>query len=272
VENAQLVVESFVLNSRIIFSMNYSAKIIEDIELHSVDGIRECFLNGVNPNDTFNNEPLINELTSEYTRTPRFKDCVKTFVEHGLTFEDKTLLAVLLDDHKALIKNLNQDSQLIHKRYSLRCAYTPLFEVTLLHICAEFNHVACAEVLVNAGADFNAKAGMDENEFGGQTPIFHTVNQNSNNSIDMMHFLLSKTVDLTYTVKGLVWGKGYPWETFVPAVNPISYAMMGLIPQMHRKEKNIATVISTLVKAAYGIEYVPVNIPNQYLALNHQPT
>ena len=108
-------------------------------------------------------------------------------IDYGLVFEDKILLAVLLDDHSTLTGYVAQDPQIIHKRYSLRCAYTPLFEVTLLHICAEFNHVSCAAVLVKAGADFNAKAGHDENGWGGQTPIFHTVNQNSNNSTQIMH-------------------------------------------------------------------------------------
>ena len=56
--------------------MDYLEKIIGEIEVHSVDGIKECFSHGVNPNDHFRNEPLIYELTSEYTRTPRFKDCV----------------------------------------------------------------------------------------------------------------------------------------------------------------------------------------------------
>ncbi len=33
------------------------------------------FSNGVDPNDYFRNEPHIYELISEYTRSPRFKDC-----------------------------------------------------------------------------------------------------------------------------------------------------------------------------------------------------
>ena len=78
--------------------MDYLNKLIEDIELHSIEGIRECFSNGVNPNDVFRDEPLIYELTSEYTRSPRFKDCVKAFVDFGLDFNDKILLSVLLDD------------------------------------------------------------------------------------------------------------------------------------------------------------------------------
>ena len=145
------------------------------------------------------------------------------------------------------------------------CAFTPLYEATLLHICAEFNHVSCAEVLVKYGADINARAGFDENGFGGQTPIFHTVNQILNNSKDMLNFLLTKSADLRYTIPGLIWGKGYKWETLIPSVNPISYAMMGLLPQMHRNEITISRVISLLLKAAYGIDYTSSNVPNKYL-------
>lgn len=240
-------------------------EIIEQIERHSVDGIRKCFSEGISPNDLFNGESLINELTSEYTRSPRFKDCVKAFVEYGLDFPDKPLLAVLLDDSLSLEEFIKSQRDIISRKYSLRCAYTPLHEVTLLHICAEFNHTACASVLVEHGADVNAKAGVDEHGFGSQTPVFHTVNQNNNQSFEMLNFLLSHNADLSFTIKGLIWGKGYPWETLIPAVNPISYAMMGLLPQMHRKEKTIAETVTLLLKHAYGIDYSPKNVPNQYL-------
>jgi Ankyrin repeats (many copies) len=245
--------------------MNYLDKIIIDIELHSVEGIKECFSNGVSPNDSFRGEPLIYELISEYTRIPRFKDCVKAFIDSGLDFGDKLLLAVLSDDAQSLDAGLRNNPEAITKKYSLRCAYTPLYQVTLLHICAEFNHLSCARVLVKYGADVNAKAGVDENGFGGQTPIFHTVNQNSNNSIDMLNYLLTERADVQITVKGFIWGKGYEWETFIPAVNPISYAMMGLLPQMHRNEITISKTVSLLLKAAYGIDCTPQNIPCAYL-------
>jgi ankyrin repeat protein len=141
----------------------------------------------------------------------------------------------------------------------------PLHKVSLLHICAEFNHVSCAEVLVKYGVDINTRAGVDEHGFGGQTPVFHTVNQNSNQSVDMLNFLLARSADLEITVKGLIWGKGYEWETLIPAVNPISYAMMGLLPQMHRNERTISKTVSLLLMAAYGIDYVEKNVPNAYL-------
>ena len=246
--------------------MDYFQKIVGEIELHSVEGIKECFLNGVDPNDLFRNEPLIYELTSEYTRSPRFRDCVKAFIDHGLKFADKILLSVLLDDAVSLESFLSKNRNALRSEYDLRCAYTPVQKVSLLHICAEFNHVSCAEVLLRFGADINAKAGVDEYGFGGQTPIFHTVNQNSDQSADMLNFLLARSADLEITVQGLIWGKGYEWETLIPAVNPISYAMMGLLPQMHRSERTISKTVSLLLKAAYGIDYTEKNIPNAYLS------
>ncbi|WP_255485143.1 hypothetical protein HDF18_24175 [Mucilaginibacter sp. X5P1] len=107
---------------------------------------------------------------------------------------------------------------------------------------------------------------MDEYGFGGHTPIFHTVNQNNNNSAKVLDLLLENGADLSVTVKGLIWGKGYEWETFIPAVNPISYAIMGLLPQIHRKEETVAEIVSLLIKHAYGINYRMPNIPNAYLA------
>ncbi|MEQ9102277.1 MAG: hypothetical protein RIF36_00215 [Imperialibacter sp.] len=245
--------------------MNSLKDIITQIELHSIKGIRKCFEEGVNPNGLFRDEPLIYELTSEYTRSPRFKSCVKAFVEAGLEFEDKALLAVLLDDAEALEQELAANPSIVSKSYSLRCAYTPLFEATLLHICAEFNHVACAAMLVDSGADINAKAGVDTHGFGGQTPIFHTVNQNNNQSIDMLNFCLDNGADLQITASGIIWGRGYPWETLIPSVNPISYAMMGLLPQMHRNETTVSATVSRLLHRAYGIDYKPLNVPNAYL-------
>ncbi|WP_316789679.1 hypothetical protein [Pedobacter frigoris] len=55
-------------------------------------------------------------------------------------------------------------------------------------------------------------------------------------------------------------------KTFVPAVNVISYAMMGLLPQFQRDEKTIAEVVSLLMKEAYDIDYTLPNVPNAYLA------
>jgi len=245
--------------------MDYVNKIIGEIECNSAEGIIDCFKNGVSPNDIFKNKPLIYELIGEYGRGPQFKECVNAFVDYGLQFEDKVLLAVLCDDAATLDLHLSNKPEALKKRYSFDSAFTPLFKASLLHICAEHNHLSCAKVLVKHGALVNARAGVDEFGFGGHTPIFHTVNQHSNKCIDTMNYLISQSADLGITIKGLIWGKGYQWETFIPAVNPISYAMMGLLRQFERREESIYEVVSILLKVAYRIEYVPPNIPNAYL-------
>jgi hypothetical protein len=81
----------------------------------------------------------------------------------------------------------------------------------------------------------------------------------------MLHLLLKKGTDLSFTLKGSIWGKGYELETFVPAVNPLSYMVMGLLPQMHRDHLQIAENISLLIQYAYGTKFKLPNVPKEYL-------
>ena len=247
-------------------NMDYQSRIVTEMELLSVDGIRTCFANGVTPNDQFKNKPLIYELISEYGRGPQFSKCVRLFIEYGLDFPDKSLLAVLADDSNALQQEFESNAQCLSHRYTLDCAFTAMHDVTLLHICAEFNHLSCGALLLRLGVDVNARAGVDKNGFGLQTPVFHTVNQHDNKCADMMQLLITHGADLMYTVEGLIWGDGYDWESFIPAVNPISYAMMGLLPQFQRKQLQVYEMVYLLMKSAYGKEYRPRNLPNKYLA------
>lgn len=245
--------------------MNYLEKLIEDIECHNVEGIKACFENGVNPNDLFEGRHLVFTMIDMYLRSPNFSKCMQVFVDFGLEFEDKILLAVLLDDAKTLETELAINPALIHKKYNFKCTFTPLLEASLLHICAEYNLVDAAKILIKFGLNVNEKAGIDSNGFGGQTPIFHTVNQHNNVCLPMLKLLISEKAELNYSVKVLIWGKGYEWETFIPSVNPISYAMMGLLRQFQRTESDIYEVVNILQKAAFGIDYSPINVPNKYL-------
>jgi hypothetical protein len=241
-------------------------QMLYDIEVHSVGGIRRYFEEGGDPNEIHEGVPLFTTMVEMYLRSPRFRECISVFMEFGLEFDDPALLAVLSNNADQLEKLIGTDPGLIHKTYSrFNNTFTPLADATLMHYCAEYNHLASAKVLVKYGADINARAGLDGNGFGGHTPIFHTVCQVLHNSREMLDYLLELSADLALTVKGFIWGKGYEWETFIPAVNPISYAMMGLLPQMHRDPLIIAKVVSRLIKQAYGIDYTPPNVPNAYL-------
>ena len=245
--------------------MDLIQNILIEFELHNPEGIQKIFNLGLDPNTVFNGRPLVYELITMYTRSSRFRDCILVFVENGLQFEDEVLLTILVDDSDKLNLLLNNQPELIHKKYSLDCTYTQLIHASLLHLCAEYNHVKCAEVLIKHGMDINVTAGMDEYGLGGQTPVFHTTNSNNNNSKLMLDLLLHHNCNLDTEVKGLIWGKGFDWETLIPAVNPISYAMMGLLPQMHRSELQINDIVRTLMLKRFGINYPLKNIPNKYL-------
>jgi Ankyrin repeats (3 copies) len=241
-------------------------QMLNDIEVHSIEGIRGYFEGGGDPNEVHEGIPLFTTMVEMYMRSPRFGHCVSVFIDYGLVFDDAALLAVLSNDADRLEGLIRAEPGIVHKTYSrFNNSFTSLAGSTLLHYCAEYNHVAAAKVLIRYGADINARAGMDRHGFGGHTPIFHTVCQNLNNSEEMLHYLLELSADLVQTVKGVIWGKGYEWESFIPAVNPVSYAMMGLLPQMHRDPLTVARVISLLLMHAYGIDYTPPNIPNAYL-------
>jgi len=133
---------------KLIYRMDYLQKIIIAFELHSVESIKKCFENGINPNQIANGKPLIYELVNMYSRGPLFKKCIKTFEDHGLKFDDEVLLSVLSDDAVLLNTQLTANREALIKRYSFDCTFTPLYEVSLLHICAEYNHLSCAEILV----------------------------------------------------------------------------------------------------------------------------
>ncbi len=240
--------------------------LLYDIEVHSVDGIRHYFEEGGDPNEVHDGVPLFTTMVEMYLRSPRFQQCVRVFMDYGLVFDDPALLAVLSNDARRLEELIVAEPGIVTKTYSrFNNTFTPLTGGTLLHYCAEYNHVPAARVLVSHGADINARAGLDEHGFGGHTPIFHTVCQVLHNSEEMLFYLLEQAADLALTVKGVVWGKGYEWETFIPAINPVSYAMMGLLPQMHRAPLTVAKVVSLLMRHAYGIDYTPPNVPNKYL-------
>ena len=114
-----------------------------------------------------------------------------------------------------------------------------------------------------------AGLGVDELDYlhglNGHTPIFHTVNSAWNRSAPIMNLLLDAGGSPDVRVNGITWGKGMEWETICFDVTPVSYAQMGLLPQVHREERDIYANIARLLAAA-GRPLPPFdNVPNKYL-------
>jgi ankyrin repeat protein len=245
--------------------MSLEADYLGAFEEHSADGIRHALAAGASATALIKGKTPIDCLIEGYLRSPQFGACLRILLDAGAAIEDPLLEAVLLDDDSAVQRFVKMGEDL-NRKLRIPCAFTSCQGVTALHICAEFNCVKCARVLLQAGADVNARANIDADGFGGQTPIFHAVNSIFNYCRPTLELLVEAGAHLDARLKGLVWGAGADWETLLLDVTPISYAQCGLYAQFHRREHDVYGNLSYLYRKRY-VATLPVrNVPNKYLA------
>ena len=172
---------------------------------------------------------------------------------------------MLLNDADTTKAAILANPSLLQHRTTLVSAFTSLVGVSLLHVAAEYGNFNAARALVKAGADVNGRAEVDEHGLNGHTPLFHTVNSIHNRSEPIMRLLLAAGAKTDIKLAGISWGKGYEWETTFFDVTPISYAQMGLLPQVHRKEDEIYSNLRCLLEASGRTAPPLTNVPNRYL-------
>ncbi|WP_170113148.1 ankyrin repeat domain-containing protein [Ahniella affigens] len=207
----------------------------------------------------------INYLIEMYFRSDRFPECLRLLLERGAILDDPKIEAILLDDPIALDAAVARDPSLLAHRTSMRCAFTPLIGATLLHVAAEYGHLKVAQRLLELGVNVDDSAAVDAFGLNGHTPLFHTVNANGNRSLPVMRLLLDAGASPTILLPGITWGQGFDWETTCLDVTPISYAQLGLLPQMHRTELDTYANIKLLLRAAGRVVPALPNVPNRYL-------
>jgi len=245
--------------------MSANNDLLVAFELHDPQGIRKALAAGASPSAPLKGRRPIDWLISMYTRSPNFAACLRTMLAAGASVGDELIEATLLDDDERLRRIVEQDPPRAQERFVVESAYTSLRHVSALHVCAEFNSVRCAKVLLNAGVDVNVRAEIDRDGLGGHTALFHTVNSNQNFCRPMMELLLEAGADVDVRVQGLIWGEGLEWETVVFDVTPVSYAQCGLYRQFHRDEKDIYGNIDLLYRRRFGTPAPRRNVPNRYV-------
>lgn len=242
-----------------------NADLLSAFDGHDVDGICTALEAGADPSQPIDGKLATEWLLEEYHRTERLPECLRLLLDHGGSLPDSVLEPVLLDDAEAVQEAIHDNPGLLIHRTTLRSAFTSLTNVSLLHVAAEYGNLNAARALIAMGADIDARAGVDAHGLGGHTPLFHTVNSNGNRSAPIMQLLVKSGANCEVFVKGLHWGAGYEWETLFFDVTPISFAQMGLMPQVHRSEQHIYENIRFLLEAA-GRPVPPLeNVPNRYL-------
>ena len=70
-----------------------------------------------------------------------------------------------------------------------------------MHVAAEYGHLGAAALLLDRGADVNARATVDEAGVGGQTAIFHAVTQFDDGGLPVTQLLVERGADLSVRVK-----------------------------------------------------------------------
>ena len=235
------------------------------VELHSVERLRALLDRGVDPRAPVRGKTPVTWLTEMYTRSARFPACLRLLLDGGAELDDPVVAPVLLDDGEALRAAIQRDASVLQHRTAMVSAFTPLVGASLLHVAAEFGHLGVARVLLEHGVDVDARADLDEDGFNGQTPLFHAVNSHGNRSQPVLRLLLEAGARTDIRLAGITWGRGFDWETTCFDVTPVSYAQLGLLPQMHRREHDIYENITLMLTASGRTVPALANVPNRYL-------
>ena len=234
-------------------------------ELHSPEQIQAALDAGVDVHAPIRGKAPVNWLTEMYSRSANFKKCLRVLLDRGAVLDDPVVAPVLLDEADALSKAIRDNPSIVDHRTTMVSAFTPLVGASLLHVAAEYGNANAARVLIEKGADVNAMAAIDEYGLNGHTPLFHTVNSISNHAAPILRMLLKVGAKTDIALRGITWGRGFEWETTLFDVTPVSYAQFGLLPQVHRGDRDIYDNIRLLLEAA-GRTVPPLdNVPNRYL-------
>jgi ankyrin repeat protein len=165
---------------------------------------------GANPNCHARAGTALDYVIGTYGRDPeRLSACIDVLLAAGGTtrYNPPGVLEVLRRPLHLLAEQLDADRQLVHRRFpELDCGSTGgrrllLRGATLLHVAAEFGAVQAARLLLDSGADVNARATVDDAGIGGQTAIFHAVTQFRDDGLPMAQLLVEHGADLSVRVK-----------------------------------------------------------------------
>jgi ankyrin repeat protein len=149
-------------------------------------------------------------LVASYARSPqRLSACIDILLAAGgvTRFDVPGLLHALRGRLDRLAEQIAADPALVSRRFSeLDCGQTGgrnllLQGGTLLHVAAEYGNPAAIALLLDRGADVNARAAIDEAGVGGHTAIFHSVTQFDDEGVSVTQVLLERGADLTLRVK-----------------------------------------------------------------------
>lgn len=135
--------------------------------------------------------PLAMVLETYGRHAPRKHAVLDLLEQQGCVLPDTPMMAFHRGRTERLRAFLRDDPGLRDRRFTYREIYppelgcaddgrsglhgTPVGGTTLLHLAIDFEDHEIFELLLDQGADVNARASLDADGFGGHTPLFHAV-------------------------------------------------------------------------------------------------
>jgi ankyrin repeat protein len=190
---------------------NYGPIIRAACEAHALDGLKFLIDHGAdvhaNPRRktkyAATNTPMRMAIGT-YLRgnLERKHRCIELLISAGAEYDDDVVMDIHRGRIDSLRARLDADASLVDRRFDLDYgSLLTLRGVTLLHIAAEFNERAGVDLLLERGADLNARATVGADGLGGQTPMFHVIGSNQGSCYPLFENLLSKRPDLAVRAK-----------------------------------------------------------------------
>ena len=205
------------------------------------DALEWLLRHGANPNtcdprQSAAGEPYpgtaLDYLLSCYARSPaRMSACIESLLAYGTEtrFDAPGVLSMLRGRVDELAALVDANPDLVHRRFpELDCGMSggrrmDLRGTTLLHVAAEFGFPEEAALLLDRGAEVNARGPVDESDIGGQTAIFHAVSQFDDAGLAVTRLLIDRGADLKLRVT-LPGDYERPGETV--HCTPLGYALL----------------------------------------------
>jgi len=144
-----------------------------------------------------------------YGRSAQLGACIDLLLDAGGVTRHNVppVLDLLRGQLERLTEQLDANRGLVHQRFpeldfgATGSRRLTLRGATLLHVAAEYGNVEAAKLLLDRGADVNARATVDEAGVGGQAPIFHAVTQFGDWGLPLAQLLVERGADLSVRVK-----------------------------------------------------------------------
>jgi ankyrin repeat protein len=151
----------------------------------------------------------LDQAITSYGRSRELGACIDILVAAGgaTKYNVPPVLDLLRGRVDLLAAQLDADPALVSRRFpELDFGVTGARQLTLqgaslLHVAAEYGCVEAAELLLDRGADVNARATISEQGIGGQTPIFHAVTQYGDWGLPVAKLLVERGAELSSRVK-----------------------------------------------------------------------